>query len=467
MNVRQAIPAVLSSAMALAIVAAAPSSALAQALTVQTALSDPVVPVGDTVTLQVTVTARISGAIEVRLPQVDGLTETSRQQSQSQSVSWSSSGQQVLTQQVYTVEYRANRPGEFQIGPVTARVGRRRAQSTPVTVRVQRGQAPAAKADDATPNEVAAPGPGESSLFLRYRVNRSEPYLGQGVLLDLEVISDPNQQNFQVEETTGLPEVEGFWTQILEQPRRLKPKRVKIKGREYVSYRIWRAALYPLKAGTLTVPTVKMEFRRGGGLFTRGRLMRRFTRPLRLNVKPLPSEGRPSNFVSTNVGRYKLTATVDQRRVKAGKALLYTLRLSGRGNISSAKLPTLGRVANFRVFAPTVRDEVKTSAAGVRGFKEAEYLLMPQKGGKLTIPSVSLTTFDPLKGKYRTLKTKPIRVTVVGTPDPSTAPEPAAVAAMTADAATPESMTLRPLRFTSSLSSPSSPPWRHAWFGCC
>ncbi|MEL7372793.1 MAG: hypothetical protein AAFN74_27965, partial [Myxococcota bacterium] len=63
-----------------------PTSAWAQKLSVQTELSDPSVAVGEALTLTVTVTARISGAIQVDIPEVDGLVELSRQQSQSQSI---------------------------------------------------------------------------------------------------------------------------------------------------------------------------------------------------------------------------------------------------------------------------------------------------------------------------------------------------------------------------------------------
>ena len=436
--------------------------ALAQSLTVQTSLSEPTVAVGDVVTLEVTVTSRVSGRMRVQVPPVDGLTEVSRGQSQSQSISLSSAGQQVLNQNVYTIDYRAERPGRFVIGPIAARVGKRTARSTPVTVRVQDAGAAAANATAPKPNKVDEPDTAEGSLFLRYRLDQATPYLGQAVLLDLEIISEPNL-GFQVEETTGLPEVEGFWTQILEQPRRLRPRRITIGKKQYVSYRIWRAALFPLKAGQLTLAPVGMQFSQGAGLFRTGKRFRRRTRPVRLEVKPLPSVGRPKDFVSTNVGRYKLTATVDQRRVPAGKALLYTLRLSGKGNIASAKLPVVDKIPNFRVFAPTVRDDVKADANGIRGFKEAEYLLMPQKGGRLTIPSVDLPVFDPAAGKYETLKTKSIRVRVDGTPDPVTAPEPPAPAASKTDAQD-NSLALRPLRFTSDLTSATVPPWHQAWF---
>ena len=450
---------VLSLSIFLALISLSPF-ARAQALSVQTSLSEPLVAVGDVVTMQVTVTARVAGKIQVNVPKVDGMTELSRQQSQSQSLSWSSAGQQVLVQNVYTIDYRADRPGRYVLGPVTARIGKRKAKSTTVKLTIEGEGAIKKNAAPAKANKVVEPDPVEGKLFLRYRVNRSKPYLGQEIFLDLEVISEPNQ-NFQVEETTGLPEAEGFWTQILEQPRRLQPKRITIKGRQYISYRIWRAALYPLTAGELTVPPVSMSFSQGASLFSTGRRFRRRTRPLKIEVRPLPSEGRPSDFVSTNVGRYRLTATVDQRKVPAGKALIYKLRLSGKGNITSAKLPTVGEVAGFRVFAPTVRDDVKADAKGIRGFKEAEYLLMPLKGGLLTIPKVEMSTFNPAAGKYRRLQTKPIRIRVDGTPDPNAATPDTPV---TIASASPAKAEMRPLRFESDLSPLPPTPWNQGWF---
>ncbi len=437
------------------------STVLAQELSVRTALSDSTVVVGDTVTMEITVTSKMSGTIRVTLPRVEGLAEISRQQRQSTAMSWQSSRQNVLIEQVFTIGYRADRVGRLTIPPVEARVGKRKAKSTSVTLTVQ-GPNDIAAAAPAAANEVTGPGPGDGPIFLRYRLDQEEPFLGEAVLLDLEVITRPGQ-SFRVEETTGLPEVEGFWTQILEKPTDLKRRSITIDGQRYVSYRIWRAALYPLQAGQHTLPPVSMQFSQGSRAFLRNRLRRR-TLPIRLEVKPLPSKARPSSFVSVNVGQYKLTATVDRRRVEAGKAIIYTLRLSGRGNIASAKLPTIDQLRDFRVFAPTVREKIDLDAMGVSGYKEAQYLLMPTKGGRLTIPSIELPVFDPVKGRYRRLKSKPLRVFVEGRVDPSVA---AAIGAPADEGPGPETdqpQELRDLRFTSDLSALSSPPWTQPWF---
>ncbi|MEL7238581.1 MAG: BatD family protein, partial [Planctomycetota bacterium] len=143
------------------------------------------------------------------------------------------------------------------------------------------------------------------------------------------------------------------------------------------------------------------------------------------------------------------------------KALLYTIRLSGKGNISSAKLPTIKSVPGFRVFAPTVRDDIQTNASGISGFKEAEYLMMPQKGGRIRIPAVKLPIFDPVAGRYKTLKTKSLRVFVDGKPDPSATIEPPPPKD---EKEVPTVAALRPLRFKSSLSSAGAPPWQNSWF---
>lgn len=449
-------------AAAMATLLASPA-AMAQALSVQTSVSEATVTVGDVVTLQVTVTAKVTDPIKLTLPETPaGLIELGRQQRQSQSLTFSSGTQSVIIQQIYSLNYQAERPGRFTVGGASARAGRHKARSSPVTIRVLGQQQAAAPATAAIANDVAPPDASEGTFFLRYRVDKAKPYLGQAVLLDLEIIKGPGER-FQVEQIDAFPEIEGFWTEVIETAQTLRARKITVNGKQYVSYRRWRAVLYPLRAGAHVIPNVSTTLVKGGSLFRAGQRLRRTTKGVKLEVQPLPSEGRPSDFVSTNVGRYKLTASVDHKRVKAGKAVLYTLRLSGAGNINAVRLPTIDRIPGFRVFAPTYRDDIKASAKGITGTKEAEYLLMPEKGGRLTIPPVSMWTFDPDAGRYRRLATKKISVRVDGTPDPVTAPEapppPSAQAGAGGD-----KLALRPLRFTSALGSTAAPPWRYVWF---
>lgn len=391
-------------------------------LSVSVSISERKVLVGDVFSLQVRSVARVQGDIRVEVPRVKGLVELSRSSSEGTSISWSSSGgQQITREQTLALELQANEPGTLRIPPVVARVGGHVAQSQPVTIEVIGQDALTQSAAKAEAGEVAPPDPSERDIFVRYRLDKANAYLGEQVLLDLEVFAASNR-NFSLEEVPGPPELDGFWKEIVYKPDRLTRRVETVGGRRYSVYRVWRVAMFGLTAGERTLPPVRLTFSSGGGFFRNGQRMRVRTKPVKLTIEPLPTEGRPRGFVSTNVGQYQLSTKVDSTVVPAGKAVVLTVSLSGSGNVSNSKLPEVPEIDGFRAFPPNTDAKTTSDITGVRGTKTAEILLMPTRGGRLEIPALTLPVFDPEKAEYRRLSAPSIRVVVKGEPSPSDDP---------------------------------------------
>jgi len=134
-----------------------------------------------------------------------------------------------------------------------------------------------------------------------------------------------------------------------------------------------------------------------------------------IEVLPLPTQGKPAGFSESNVGVYDgIVASLDRRAVKAGDAVTLKIVVRGSGNLSQLKLPPLtGLDQSFRVYEPKVSDRLEHEGK-VSGEKIVEYLLMPTRGGRLTIPPLHLDTFNPETERYQRLSTAPIALTVTG-----------------------------------------------------
>lgn len=442
-----------------ALLASAPRIVFAaDALTVQASLSDTTVPVGDIVTLEVRAIAKVDGQIVVDVPRVDGLSELSRSQSEGTSISWTNAGQSVTRERTIMIELQADRSGRLDIPPIVARVGKHSAKSVPLALNVGATMTPPPGEGPAA-GEVTPPGAGERDVFVRLRIDKTEAYLGEQILLDCEVFAAPGT-SFNVDSAAPPSSFDGFWMEVVDRPQRLT-RRVESVGRQtFHVYRLWRVALFPLDAGEVTIPAHPITMSQNRSIFGSGKRIRRRTVPLSLTVKPLPTAGRPSDFSNNNVGQYLLTAALDTERVKAGKAVLLRLSVSGVGNIKAARLPEVKAIDGFRVFPPTVVDNVEVTPNGLRGTKTAEILLMPQRGGRLEVPSFAMTVFDPSTNAYERRTTETMRVVVEGTPTPTDAPPPE-------DTAKPDTnagLDLIPVRFKSSLAARDPAPWRRPWF---
>ncbi|MCK6552506.1 BatD family protein [Myxococcota bacterium] len=454
--------------IALACALAPPEARAGDELAVSASLSESHVAVGDTVTLEINIVSHVEGAIEVQIPAVAGLTELSRSKSEGTSIQWSSRGQQITREHTITIELEATKPGKHTIPPIEARAGKVRAASAAVTLDVG-GSDPASEgATAANPNVVEPPGPGEQRLFLRYKVDRATAYVGQQILVDLDVYASPNL-NFAFEEVPQPPTLDGFWREIVEAPTQRLTRRIEsVGGRSWQVYRLWRLALFPLEPGEVTISPAQIVYSVNRSIFGGGQRERRKAPAIKLDVRPLPSEGRPAGFVAGNVGVYDLTASLDRETVPAGKAVVLSIALGGRGNLKNVRLPEVKEIPGFRVFAPTVSDDVKIDPSGVSGTKRAEILLMPEVGGRLEIPPLEVVTFDPEAERYQRLTTPSLRVAVEGDPaaagvqpsQPTAATTPRDERAATAST----QGELRPIRFRSTLEAPPTPPWQSVPF---
>lgn len=412
--------------------------------------------VGDVVSVSITATAHVEGGIEIDVPEVSGLVELSRSQAESTSIAWTGRGQSITREQHLALELSAERAGTFQFGPITAQVGGAVAQTKTFSIEVRGSGAAAASTPVVSPAEatsVLRPSDEEKDLFVRYRVDRGSAYLGQQILLDLEIYANP-RLNFGVEELPPPPSIDGFWTEVVDQPQRLERRRVTVDKKRYDLFRVWRVALFPIEAGQRTIPAAQATFSQNRSIFQSGSRLRRRVPSIAVEAKDLPATGRPADFKTTNVGAYTLRSSVDQTNVPAGKGVVLKIVLSGEGNIKSARLPEIGEIDGFRVFPPAISDSANTSPEGVAGEKTEEILLVPTRGGKLTIPAFSLSIFDPERAEYFRAATHPIVVTVSGTPSVS--------AEASATSSTPEppasvrpqptqTSGLRPLHFRSAL----------------
>lgn len=429
--------------------AALPSTAWANALTVQASLSDTSVVVGDMVTVEVEAVATISGDVEIEVPQFAGLNEVGRRSSESSQFSITNAGRSMKRTRTLTIDYEATTPGRHTLTAITARVGTRGAAAAPVVIEVVENKA--ALAVKARPGEIEPPRPEEKNLFVRFRADKAQVYLGQQILLDMEIFTNGS---FNLDQQYGLPTLDGFWNEIVEQPQRLTARNVRVGRKQMRAYRLWRAALFPLQAGERRIEGDALAFSQNRSIFNSGTRLRRAPLPLTVDVLPLPTEGRPTGFSSTNVGEYRLTATVDRTRVPAGKAVVLEVRLEGRGNIKSTKLPEIAALDGFRVFPATSRDDVQKGRLGITGYKEAERILMPLRGGRLEIPSFSLPVFSPTKEAYEVLTTSSIRIMVDGDPQlapTARSPTPSASASpQPAPGGIPRAK-LQPLRYRSAL----------------
>jgi hypothetical protein len=302
---------------------------------------------------------------------------------------------------------------------------------------------------------------GDTDLFLRASLDRDEIFVGEQTTLSLFIYSRVDLSSV---DAVTMPKLEGFWSEDVESPTQLSGEQRIVNGVPYRAYLLRRRALFPVKAGTLTITPAEADITTGF-LFA-GHRVHRVSNGLKVKVKPLPP-GAPPGIANANVGSWQLSIDVTPTSVELGQPITVKVILEGTGNVKNISPPKLTTPASLKVYDPTTTDKLTPNKNKIQGRRMMEYLVMPQRTGTFTLPALEFPYFDPRRREYDVTRTDPVTVTVEAGAGgvTSTGPQPTP----THDAANEQKNVLsasglRPLRYQARFMAPSRVLWEQAFF---
>lgn len=303
----------------------------------------------------------------------------------------------------YSYQLSALVEGEWDVGPFELEVDGQRLTHPAITIQVQ-GQA----AEDGSPVSVSA------------ELSDNAPYVGELVTYHLEFRREVEAHNIRwtPPETPGLiaePSAElaqrdrnqienGVEQAVLDI---LLPLRATAAGTHSISPAVITA--------DLPAPRDPATGRRPVDVFGRYRLRSKSlpTKPIELEVRPLPVEGRPDDF-SGLVGTFELGVEASDTSVAREETVTLTVTLRGSGVLAGYTLPPVADTSDYRVYDDTPVVESTATASGLVSTATFRRAVVPLVEGALTIPPVSLSVFEPDQGAYVTVASRPLKLRVSG-----------------------------------------------------
>lgn len=299
---------------------------------------------------------------------------------------------------VYTLQ--PQRTGRLTIGRATILVGNNRMSTEPITVEVVEG--------------TADPGSSDEEVFIKAEVNTTEAWVGQQIVLDYKLYTTIQIENYNIVDES---DYQGFYAQDI---RRYDSRLVRevVNGVQYVTKVIKRVALFPQRAGQLTIDPLNVQLgalaegqRRGGFFFNRQlRRIPALTEVLNISVRPLP-EDAPASFTGA-VGNFEVNSQINRKSFSTDDAISIQLMIKGDGDAKRIQPPNQSFPDVFEVYDPkTLRENTYESQGILAGEKEIEYLLVPTEPGKYDLQP-EFSWFDPDSAVYRTYLSPPFRIAV-------------------------------------------------------
>lgn len=411
------------------------STASAQQVDVHASVDATTIGTEESVTLTITIDGSDGSDVQVpQPPEAVGLTLLQTIPRTQQSVSIING--QMSRSFGYSWSYRPTGQGTARIEASTVVVKNREYHTQPIQVQVvpqdQRPARPrqtdpfagAFRSPFDPPATEPAPEPDETDLFIRAVPSQRSSWQNEQVVIEYRLFFREGIQLRQSRLTDSW-DAEGFWREELDVETRPIPRIMVENGLRYNTIVLKRAAVFPTRAGDLSVDPLKIEseammpfgsrdpFRSLFAMQTRFTPVLLESPEVTIESRPLP-DGAPASFNGA-VGAYAMTVNPDRTSLEVGESMQIAITVTGRGNLATMEAPILDVPAAFDVYDPDVSTLLDRSGAQLTGSKTFRYILIPRTNGTFEIPPITFSWFDPNTGQYRTSSSDVIPVSVTGT----------------------------------------------------
>jgi len=254
--------------------------------------------------------------------------------------------------------------------------------------------------------------------MLHAEIDNKKPYVNEQVTLTLKFLTAVKY--YGSPELTE-PATTGFWTEVIGNKtpyfQQINGRRYKVIERKY--------ALFPTQTGELTIGRASIAFTvatRSGrsrdpfgvfnDFFGRGKEVTARSKPIKIEVEPLPKKGRPDTFTGS-IGQYQMSVRADKTAVDVNQPVTVTISISGVGNIKSVAEPVIPELDEFRIYRASAKENASPRGDKLGGTKIFEEVFIPRRPGEMEIPQLTFTYFDPELGQYRTIESRRIKLRVI------------------------------------------------------
>lgn len=248
------------------------------------------------------------------------------------------------------------------------------------------------------------------AFFVQVETDKKEAYVGEQVTVSFYLYTRGMIRDL---DTLKYPSLKGFWKEDIEIATHLNFVNEVVNGIPYKKALLASFALFPIKEGTAVIDEYKAKCAvsldpLGGMGFGKAYTYTKSSSPVKINVKPLPVEGRPADF-SGAVGDFQVSANVEDKNIVSNQPFTYKVRFEGRGNAKLIELPPFSPPDGLEQY--DMQKDSKFFRTGT-SYKDFSIQLIPRHEGEFTLPAMTVSIFDPRAKAYVQRTTEPVRVIV-------------------------------------------------------
>jgi len=395
-----------------------PSTILAQDITLTATVSRNEVDLNGQFQYSVEVSGKSTNLPNVNFPEFKNFRVLSGPNT-STSIQWINGA--MTSSKTYSFYLQPKKEGKFTIAKASISTKDQTYSSEEIQITVKKGAAQS-QTQRRSSQSRSDPDISGENLYIKAKVSRSNAYLGQQIIVNYKLYFKINIRGYNIDK---LPANAGFWSEEFKMPSQPVVENEVINGVNYNVASLKKIALFPTQVGKLTIEPMQVTLeamvksRRQRSLFDSffddpfGRTVQKTitSKPLNINVKSLPDQGKPSDFKGA-VGNYNFSVSVDKTETQVNDAISLKLRMNGVGNIKLIDLPKPNIPTDIEQYEPKISSNIKNQGNSISGSKTAEYILIPRLEGQYQIKPIRFSYFNPTTKKYNTVSSGPIDLNI-------------------------------------------------------
>lgn len=304
------------------------------------------------------------------------------------------------------------REGKFTIGPASIISNGNKIESNSLTIEVIKG-ASSAQGQGGDAGGISAKDI-ENNLFVKTNLSSKKVYLGEQITVTHKIYTRLNLKGLQ---DVKFPEYNGFYSQDYSKQGQVTLESENIDGIIFNVAELKKVFLFPQRTGKIELEPIEVECivreqasRRPQSVFDQlfgmgtyeDKLYKVKSKPLTIEVLPLPEKDKPENF-SGAVGEFNFKAQIDKEKLKANEAANIKITVTGKGNLKLLESPSITFPEDIETYDPKIKEDIVVTSYGASGTKTFEYLIIPRHQGEYKIENINFNYFNPEKKSYITL----------------------------------------------------------------
>ncbi|MCC6372576.1 MAG: protein BatD [Bacteroidia bacterium] len=332
-----------------------------------------------------------------------------------QSTSMQSVNGQMSVQLTLSWNLVAPREGKFTIGTATVMAGQQKYETAPVTVEAVKGAVNQQPQSGGQTNTNYS-SPSGADYYVRTSVDKPKCYIGEQITIVQKVYARNSIVGYKKYIN---PAYDGFYCQNLESPTKGQLVVENIDGLQYITHEASRTLATANKTGKITLTPVEGEIviRRQTNAKPRNVFEQFFgapatedipvvvkSRPITIEVLPLPEAGKPESFNGA-VGNFSAKTEVTRNQLKANDAFNLKITISGKGNLKLLGSPPVRLPDGFESYEPKITEGTNS--------KTFDYLVIPRQEGDFTLDNIEFSFFNLDTKKYVAIPSGQIKIKVL------------------------------------------------------